>query len=940
MLTRVSHYDLIEQIGAGGMGVVWKAEDTLLRRTVAIKSIARAGTVERFLQEARAASTLHHPNIITVHDILEQDGELYLVLEFVSGGTLQQALATGPMPLKQGLAIARQIAAGLAKAHEAGIVHRDLKPANILFDENGTAKIADFGLAKQKTSDDGATLTSPGQILGTVAYMSPEQAEGKAADVRSDVFALGVLLYEMFGGRHPFGGDSVLSTLHAIITDRPRPLPSLRSEIPVPLVRVIDRCLEKNPQNRFASAAEVSAALERVRDPRPASANPAWWIAAALVLGAIVAGWAWHRRQVQTDKTAALAEIHRLLAQPKYVAAYDRAWEFEKRYGKSAELNALWPEITRPIHLETDPPGAEVLFRDVEEPDQNWRRAGTTPADLKVPRGYYLWKFTKPGFEDSRELAPAGLERQRYALFPKQPVPPEMVLVPQAPSVISFPIANLGNISLVDLPPFFIDRTEVTNRDYLEFIRQGGYEKPEFWKPPFRKNGRTLVWSEAVAAFRDITGRPGPSTWEAGRYPAGQDSYPVSGVSWYEAAAYCEFRQKSLPTIYHWYRASDPRSASWVVPASNFGGKGPAAVGQYQGIGPFGTFDMAGNVAEWTWTEASGESRFILGGDWGGLLYKFTQSNALPAFDRSKENGIRCARYPQPPADQWLAPRARTQRAAGQLDPVNDQTYRGYLALYEYERGDLNAKIESVDDTNPEWRREKVSFTSTASRDRVLVQIFLPKTGKPPFQTLVYHASSAVNSNTPSEQFVDGFSKWEFLMRSGRAVCYVVLPNTQERFRNLSTDLERRNAAVQRVQDFRRALDYLESRPDIDSARLAYLGKSWGAGSAPLILAQEPRLKAAILHDGGVYAAALRPEVDSLNFAPRTVVPVLMINGRYDYFFPVETSQNVMFRLLGTPADRKRHVLVEASHDVAVQQPIVIRETLDWLDRYLGPVAH
>ena len=237
------------------MGQVWKAQDQRLGRTVAVKILPESSAADlriRFEQEARAASALQHPNIVSVFDIGTEGGVPYIVSELVEGETLRALLLKGPLALRRSLEIASQIAGGMSAAHQAGITHRDLKPENIMIAPDGRAKILDFGLAKRSTATTGKRpdnstetyLSEPGTILGTANYMSPEQARGLAVDYRSDQFSFGIVLHEMLSGHQPFKRDSTPQTLAAIIAEDAPPLPS---PVPVPLKWVVERCLEKEP---------------------------------------------------------------------------------------------------------------------------------------------------------------------------------------------------------------------------------------------------------------------------------------------------------------------------------------------------------------------------------------------------------------------------------------------------------------------------------------------------------------------------------------------------------------------------------------------------------------------------------------------------------------------------------------------------------------------
>jgi eukaryotic-like serine/threonine-protein kinase len=283
----ISHYEIVETLGQGGMGTVYRAVDTRLRRPVAIKLLRPEGAPsaesrKRFVQEARAASALNHPHIITIYDIGEDSGSDFIAMEYVAGPSLAVVVGRARLGIGDALKYAVQIADALAAAHAAGIVHRDLKPGNIIVGDKGSIKVLDFGLAKltesirsepvdaHLTTETGAVderlRTEEGTILGTAAYMSPEQAEGRPADARSDVFSFGVVLYEMVTGRRAFRGDSKMSTLAAILTKEPEPPSRIVPELPRDLEKVIVRCLRKNPDRRWQSMADLKVALEELRE--------------------------------------------------------------------------------------------------------------------------------------------------------------------------------------------------------------------------------------------------------------------------------------------------------------------------------------------------------------------------------------------------------------------------------------------------------------------------------------------------------------------------------------------------------------------------------------------------------------------------------------------------------------------------------------------------
>jgi serine/threonine protein kinase/Tol biopolymer transport system component len=325
----VSHYRIVEKLGAGGMGVVYKAEDSRLQRFVALKFVSHEfardpDALNRFRREARAASALNHPNICTLYDIAHDSGVDYLAMEYVEGKSLDKLITARRLPLAEGVGYATQIASALAAAHAAGIVHRDIKPGNVIVTPEGQIKILDFGLAKltqrvlssSHVETEKLSVTHAGTILGTVAYMSPEQASGRETDHRSDIFSLGIVLYEMVSGRKPFQGKSQVDLLHAIINDPPRPVGS----IPPRLEEILEKALEKDPKERYQHAGDLSIDLKRVprspssaasgADGRTAPSNRDRWLpwalaaAATLLLAALtVLGFAYFRQKPPAEQS-------------------------------------------------------------------------------------------------------------------------------------------------------------------------------------------------------------------------------------------------------------------------------------------------------------------------------------------------------------------------------------------------------------------------------------------------------------------------------------------------------------------------------------------------------------------------------------------------------------------------------------------------------------
>ncbi len=355
-------------------------------------------------------------------------------------------------------------------------------------------------------------------------------------------------------------------------------------------------------------------------------------------------------------------------------------------------------------------------------------------------------------------------------------------------------------------------------------------------------------------------------------------------------------------------------------------------------MGPYGTYDMAGNVKEWCWNEGQGK-RFIVGGAWNEPVYMFTDADAQSPFDRLATYGVRLAKYLSQPPESTLAAILETTLDFSKEKPAPDQAFSVYKSLYDYDKKPLSAEVESVDDTNESWTEQKVSFSAAYGAERVTVYLFLPRNVPAPFQVVIYFPGSDAISERSSKQL----QMWRvgFVVKSGRVLAYPIYKGTYERGDDLDSDVQNMSSTysehvVAWSKDLRRTIDYIETRQDLRPDKIGYLGISWGAEMGPVNLAVEPRLRAAVLVSGGFGFEKTRPEVEGINFAPRVKQPVLMINGRYDHFFPTESSQEPMFRLLGSLPSEKRRVVFESGHLVPLD--LMINETLDWFDRYLGPV--
>ena len=494
--------------------------------------------------------------------------------------------------------------------------------------------------------------------------MSPEQAAGEDVDARSDLWSLGVVTYEMLARRRPFEGTNALAVINAVQTTTPAPVRSLRPDVSRQLEEIVNRTMVRHRDRRTITAAEVrdlasacyaqlsSGALPPVERSRTSRRVQ---LAAAAVALAVVAGgiawWAQRNAKVRWARQEALPEIIRLADADKFDAAYTLAQQAkpyipddpllaEQIRGSNGARSSI---PNRPAPTSSTARTAEAMSRG----GPSGRRRSPTPA---CRAGCTTGKASCRATRSRRTSGLARSRRRRTSALRSshrtrsQPAWSESHR-PIRRSRSPCPLLNI--FRQVQLPDYWIDRHEVTNRAFKRFVDDGGYRRAELWREPFLKDGRTLTFDEAMKYFRDATGQPGPAEWELGTYAAGHDEYPVGGVSWYEAAAYARWAGKSLPTIYHWTRAAGLGLSGDVVPASNFNGKSPIPVGTSGAITQGGTTDMGGNVKEWV-LNAAGAKRYILGGAWNDPVYMFTDADAQAPFTRHPTYGFRCIRLDRP----------------------------------------------------------------------------------------------------------------------------------------------------------------------------------------------------------------------------------------------------------------------------------------------------
>jgi serine/threonine protein kinase/formylglycine-generating enzyme required for sulfatase activity len=1046
-------YKILSQLGAGGMGEVYLAEDSSLDRKVAIKFVQARLTADeqakrRLLREAQAAARLEHPNICAIYEVGQLDNVSFIVMQYVGGETLGDALQGKSLGLGDSLDLAIQIADALSAAHSRGIIHCDIKPQNIIINSHGQLKVLDFGLARvirqgELLEGKGATeslLSAPGMIVGTPAYMSPEQVRGETLDALTDIFSFGAVLYEMVAGCHPFADASPAATLSAVLTREPAPLARYVSDLPHELQRIVRKALSKGKEARYQgikdllidlrelkqdlefkaklersgeqgvrvgapatertgigapaetmeplehqAGSEIHADLERARINQLESTRESaptqtavkhrgesvrrhrlLLAACALVLTFGGSAWLyWHGAKLNRAR-ASLPRIEELAAAERYFEAYDLAVDAQRYLPHEPALTRQMRTIADDLSVVTDPPGAQVyLKRFARESGEFPARQliGITPINHRqIARGAYVLYVEKDGYAGLERSLSGVIMRLGGMLVPSPPIRFEAKMLESAEVPARMAFVPGGDYRLVSwarptearvrLDPYFIDRYEVTNREYKEFISAGGYLKREYWRHPFARDGRKISWEEALREFKDKTSLPGPRSWKNQEFPEGKVDHPVSDISWYEAAAYAAFRGKELPTVFQWEKAARnglTMSAGVVMPwglltgtpegRANFGGRGTLPVESLEfGLSPYGCYHMAGNVAEWCRNESSAGFT-TTGGSWDDEPYLFGRYGDYPAFYSSDRLGFRCAlTAPGAAGDQGVM-HLSAEGEVPTYTPARAASFRAWQDIYRYAQPPLAPQIVEVKETDT-WRREKVTYVG-AEDERAIAYLYLPKHHQPPWQVIQF---------VPPDDVFFGFTALSDrvevqlapFIKSGRAVLAVVLKGFREReWPTTRTPpsretVEYRDQILNWMVDERRGLDYVATRSDLDSSRVVYIAASVDGVKLGLP-AVETRYRSVVLVGAALYQTdtRLRPEINPINLASHIRAPKLLLQGRYDEDSRLKTQAEPLHKLLIEP---KRIVLYDGGHvpPSELYVPVINR----WLDETLGAVRH
>jgi formylglycine-generating enzyme required for sulfatase activity len=675
-----------------------------------------------------------------------------------------------------------------------------------------------------------------------------------------------------------------------------------------------------------------------------------------VTLGIVLVGYlGWAFYWVQFVKAP---ELKAAVAKDEYARSWIIAREMDQTLPFFPEIKAALAQLGRPADIDVKQEGVDVYWKPYGLEEYTWEYLGESPLGLQpLPVGPIQLRLEKDGFQTAYLSVSnpsltfnnfpvnVDVKAAKLELAKVGDVPEGMVFVPGGPF---FPAISGENAQPYILSPFYIDRYEVTNKQFKAFVDAGGYANPRYWQEmDFSKEGKSLSLEEALVFMVDQTGRPGPVEWELGDYLQGRDDYPVTGISWYEAQAYAHYMGNILPPLYHWAKAAFPIDeiiaplAPVILSNSNFKGTAIAPVGQYHSYGPYGTFDMAGNVREWVWNIFGGEG-LTMGGAVSEPQYTGFQSNPSPRFNRSELTGFRTVRLLNPddmnPFGNAIEP--QKLRPLDYYKPLDDAAFERYAMPYSYSSMPLNPKIAYVDESHEDWIKEKVSIEVGYNDERMDVLIFRPKNKHSNLGSVVLYPGLNYFKFPPDIDDVGpGDLGFDFVVKSGRALIWPAVKGSLNRIVDPALSSPTTNEQIQQFRDMMvkwrvdtgRALDYLEEREEFDNSNVNFMGMSFGSVYLPIVLLFEDRFNSAVLLSGGI-DPFLPPMSDGIYYYNRVKTPVLMLNGEQDYLIP-QPVQESMYNGLGAPAEDKKYVLLKAGHWPLPRNQMV-NEALNWFEKY------
>lgn len=585
-----------------------------------------------------------------------------------------------------------------------------------------------------------------------------------------------------------------------------------------------------------------------------------------------------------------------------------------KRYPKNEIIKNYYSKSSRYVKLKTDKKGIDVSV--MYPGDSTYNYIGKTPIDSFVVPNNYQYHYLKFSY-DNAEFIEKSRNNHDYR-FPENTIEiptghkPFLGITARRMWLQGLDFEN------INIESFSIAENEVSNKDFQEFVNAGGYENPVYWDFPFQVGNKTYDFNSSIKMFTDRYGRPGPSNWAYGQFPTGLDNYPVTGISWFEARAYAKFLNLSLPNVYQWLLASgNPEDLGnvnqYVTRNSNYDSTQLREVtnesGSFNGLNNIG-----GNVKEWTLNpNGYNQEKFsIMGGAFNESSYTFNNYYSLSPFDRSIGNGFRLSKNltnGQSELDNDIIPEFK--RNFYEIEDVSDEVFDVYKSQFDYDSQPLNSKTSNIESFRDGYTAQRFEMNTTYENDEKLFGFILYSNKfKDKYDPIIiYPTAGSIGTNNHNNLLNQTFNRFKYLIDEGYAIIHPVYHNTYSREKTHNTfwpnDSEKyKNTIIKIGQDYKRSLDYIESRNDFNFENLSYFGASWGSTTSNYLLAIDDRIKAAVLLVGGLMMQKSRKEVEAHYYVRRIKTPILHIVGKEDGIFGFEESYKPWKELIGTPKDK------------------------------------
>ena len=588
----------------------------------------------------------------------------------------------------------------------------------------------------------------------------------------------------------------------------------------------------------------------------------------------------------------------------------------------------------------------DIYFKFTSDTTNNWTYLGVSPIkNIKVPLTSFYLKFNKDSSEFISITHPYYLkDGDNYFFLPQKDagnINQDFKLFLGGNKKMLFP--GLDHEENIMISPYKISKYEVSNSEFKEFIDSGGYQDSSYWDFPIEVSGINYNFSNTINKFVGKFGKPGPANWTYSRFPSGHEDYPVTGISWFEARAYANYKDLALPTIYQWSNSANLGRSNIFVPKSNFSKNQFVNTFNDKSNNLRGLHNIAGNVREWVINSGSKDNslKVILGGCFKDPDYAFNDFYSQNIFDRSIGNGLRLVEnldHDMDFKDQSNKDVYIEIRDFLKTSKISNDVFDVYLSQFlDYNKSIVDT-IFNVNSSGT-FQVDRYEISGISDSENILPgYIFYDSSISPPFKPIIYFpGSNAIHLPNTDMMISQQLKSFDYLMSEGYAIVFPIYTSTYEKEDDLKSDYPSRTKiykdhVITWGKEYKKTIDYIEFNKNLDIESLSYFGESWGGYMGNILLAIDQRVKSAVLHVAGLCFQETYKEVDLCLFTPRITCPTLMLNGKYDCFFPLETSQKPMFKLLGTDEKDKKHFVFESGH--YVPRANLIREHLDWLKTY------